>query len=108
MKIVNSDGLDKWTYLNNKYKSSYMLIENIYRDIEGLYRIRTSDRTGYKPLFCTVSFCIKFREKNRKSSKKVGPAGIEPATWRITAIFLLGYKSMNYFIRKNSTAQSVG
>jgi hypothetical protein len=42
MKIVNSDGLDKWTYLNNKYKSSYMLKRVILEILKG--------STGFEPV----------------------------------------------------------
>ena len=64
---------DNQTYIINKYKSKYMLIESIIRDIEGPNRIRTCDRPGYKPLSCTVSFCIKFRGKKEKNVLKGGP-----------------------------------
>jgi len=42
MKIVNSDGLDKWTYLNNKYKSSYMLKRVFLEILKG--------STGFEPM----------------------------------------------------------
>jgi len=71
---------------------------------------------GYKPITCTVPFCIKFKGEKREECPKRwarqdlrervitynpslnpdargGGANLQPAAWRITALFLLGYIS---------------
>ena len=61
-------------------------IKHSYHNLRGI-----AIPTGFEPVTYGIQapilygyIMMKFRgEKNRKSSKKVGPAGFEPATWRL-------------------------
>jgi hypothetical protein len=73
MKIVNSDGLDKWTYLNNKYKSSYMLKRvflEILKGSTGFEPVTVRDTSPYPVRY---HFVLNLGGKKEKNVLKGGP-----------------------------------